>query len=440
MTPSSAPPHASGASARPPVRLVYLVSHPIQYQAPLLRRISREPGIDLTVLFGSDFSIRGYKDEGFGVQVSWDTPLLDGYHSEFLPNLRDTGGLSLSSPISRGIYSRLRQLQPDALWVHGYASVNALHGILAANALGIPVLLRAESWLADRARSPLKLALKNLFFTALGHSISAVLPIGTVNSHYWAHYIPSVPQFLFPYAVDNRYFASLAADAVPHEHALRSELNLAPGRPVILFASKLQTRKHTDHLVEAYRTFLTAPPTIPGAPFIASDERDANPSGTTIPRPYLVIVGDGEERANLEARVAALGLADVRFAGFRNQSELPRFFQMSSVFVLPSRHEPWGLIVNEAMAAACPVIVSSDVGSAADLVAPNTDFPDPVGCVYPVGNVAALTDALRTVFTTPEAARHMGLAAQRRISTWSFEEDVQGLRAALAHTTRKLRP
>ena len=70
------------------VRLAYVVSHPIQYQAPLLRRIAQEPDIDLTVLFGSGFSVRGYKDEGFGVEVAWDTPLLEGYRSEFLPNHR----------------------------------------------------------------------------------------------------------------------------------------------------------------------------------------------------------------------------------------------------------------------------------------------------------------------------------------------------------------
>ena len=73
------------------VRLAYLVSHPIQYQAPLLRRIAQEPDIDLTVFFGSDFSVRGYKDEGFGVGVKWDVPLLDGYKHEFLPVLRDNG-------------------------------------------------------------------------------------------------------------------------------------------------------------------------------------------------------------------------------------------------------------------------------------------------------------------------------------------------------------
>ena len=69
------------------VRLAYLVSHPIQYQVPLLRRIAKEPDIDLTVLFGSDFSVRGYEDKGFGVAVKWDVPLLDGYKYEFLPAL-----------------------------------------------------------------------------------------------------------------------------------------------------------------------------------------------------------------------------------------------------------------------------------------------------------------------------------------------------------------
>src|ERR1700728_797121 len=129
------------------VRLAYLVSHPSQYQAPLLRRIAQEPDIDLTVLFGSDFSVRGYKDEGFGVGVKWDVPLLDGYPHVFLPKLRETQTVSVASPLNYGIVSQLRgrggDAQFDALWVHGYATVNAMHGMIAAKALGIPVLLRA---------------------------------------------------------------------------------------------------------------------------------------------------------------------------------------------------------------------------------------------------------------------------------------------------------
>jgi hypothetical protein len=250
------------------IRLAYLVSHPIQYQAPLLRRIALDPEIDLTVLFGSDFSVRGYKDPGFGVEVTWDTPLLDGYHSEFLRPWRDTGGVSPSTPISRGIYRRLQLSDGspafDALWVHGYASLNSLQAILAANALGIPVLLRAESWLADRTRSPWTLVAKSLFFRLLGRGIAAVLPIGTVNSDYWTHYFGRhVPHFLMPYAVNNEYFAQRSKDASSREEELRAELSLARERQVILFASKLQLRTHADHQLEAYRCFIRGSP-VPG--------------------------------------------------------------------------------------------------------------------------------------------------------------------------------
>jgi len=400
------------------VRLAYLVSHPIQYQAPLLRRIAQEPDIDLTVFFGSDFSVRGYKDEGFGVGVKWDVPLLDGYRHEFLPALRDNAKASVTSPLNYGIASRLRGRngEPgfDALWVHGYSTVNAMHGMLAAKAMGIPVLLRAESWLKDRQRSGAKLAAKQLFFKMLRELVDAVMPIGTLNAAYWRHYLgDDFPLFLMPYAVDNTYFQRRSRESSRGRAKLMEELKLEPGRPVILFASKLQSRKRCSDLLEAYRNL--------------SAGRGIEPF------PYLVIVGDGEERAELESRSWAYGLDGVRFCGFRNQSELPGFFDLATVFVLPSRHEPWGLIVNEVMNAGQAVIVSDDVGCQPDLITDGVE-----GCVFPAGDVAALTDALRRVLATPETAAKMGERGLERIRRWSFEEDICGLRQALARVTRKI--
>ena len=395
------------------VRLAYLVSHPIQYQAPLLRRIAEETDIDLTVFFGSDFSVRGYQDAGFGVGVKWDVPLLDGYKHEFLPKLRDRGNASFASPVNYGLVRRLRGegCDPafDALWVHGYSTLNAMQGILAAKALDIPVLLRAESWLGDRGRSGVKLLLKKTFFLGLKQMVDGVLPIGTLNAEYWRYYFgDDVAQFMVPYAVDNGYFAQRARDAKAGRTALQTELELDPARPVILFAGKLQPRKHCDHLMEAYALLAPA----------AGEE----------PHAYLVIVGDGEERGALERQAAATGLRSIRFCGFRNQSELPRFFDLATVFVLPSRHEPWGLIVNEVMNAARAVIVSDDVGAAPDLIADGVN-----GFVYPVGNVPALAEALRRVLEAPGNAEAMGQRAYERIQSWSFEEDVHGLRRALEH-------
>jgi glycosyltransferase involved in cell wall biosynthesis len=409
-------PNAAGPATRP-VRLAYLVSHPIQYQAPLLRRIAAEPGIDLTVFYGSDFSVKGYRDHGFGVEVKWDVPLLEGYRHEFLPALRDNGAAGIFSPVSVGLSRRLAGHDTDsgfdALWVHGYSTVNQMHGILAAKAAGIPVLVRSDSALDDRPRGPVKLLLKRLFFAVLRQLVDGVLVSGTKNLDYWRHYMgPDCPMFLMPYAVDNDWFQQQSRLAAARRSELQAEWNLDPGRPVILFASKLQTRKHCDDLIAAYEKL--------------------SPGNGLEPEPYLLIIGDGEERHALQRQAAATGFQSIRFCGFRNQSELPRFLDLCTVFVLPSRHEPWGLIVNEAMNAARAVIVSDEVGCQPDLVTDGVE-----GCVYPVRDVEALAAALRRVLASPATAAAMGQRALGRISRWSYEENIVSLREAILTVTGK---
>ncbi len=192
---------------------------------------------------------------------------------------------------------------------------------------------------------------------------------------------------------------------------MQAKYELDPARPVILFASKLQTRKHCDDLIAAYAML--------------------SPGEGREPNAYLVIVGDGEERAALERQAAETGFGSIRFTGFGNQSELPRFFDLATVFVLPSRHEPWGLIVNEVMNAGRAVIVSDDVGSAHDLITNGVE-----GFVYPVRDVGALAMCMRRVLSSPETAAEMGRAALARIQCWSFEQDVAGLCEAIAEVTR----
>ncbi len=397
------------------LKLAYLVSHPIQYQAPLLRRIAQAPDIDLTVLFGSDFSVRGYRDEGFGVDVKWDIPLLDGYQYKFLPVLRQATSTSITRPMNSGIYSHLRGSgdKTDVLWVHGYSTVNVLHGLLAAKALGIPSLVRSDSTLMDRPRSLPKRIVKQAFFAGLRHLVSGALSTGDRNDVYWRHHFgANFPVFHMPYAVDNDFFATQTMLAATSRAELQQQLGLDPARPVILFASKLQTRKLCIDLLNAYIQL--------------------SPDGVAEPHPYLLIVGDGEERAALEARAAEIGWQSIRFLGFRNQSELPRLFDLCSVFVLPARHEPWGLVVNEVMAASRAVIVTDDVGCQEDLVQDGV-----TGGVYPVGNVNALAEKLRAVLASPEIAAEMGRRGFERIQHCSFDEDIRGLRLALSSLTGK---
>lgn len=389
-------------------RVAYLVTHPIQYQAPLLRLLSAQPDIDLTVFFQSDLSVKGYRDPGFGRTIEWDIPLLDGYRHEFLPAFGARDTLAGLRPYSYGIATRLWRTQFDVLWVHGYARWFNWIAILAARMASIPVLMRDEATSISNPRSAFKATAKRLiFFSALRAVCNGFLAIGTLNRKYYlANGIAERSIFSVPYCVDNDFFAGRARAASRRREELRTELGLSPGRPVVLYASKFQRRKRAHDLLAAFEQI---------APRI--------PDGT---RPYLLFLGDGEMRQELETRAASIR-QDVQFLGFRNQSELPAFFDLCDVFVLPSEFEPWGLIINEVMSVGRPVIVSDHVGCWPDLVRNGVN-----GYVYPVGDVGALADALQRCIEQRETLDAMGRASRAIIEQWNYQKDLDGIRAALA--------
>lgn len=399
----------SPARRNRPVRVAYFVSHPIQYQAPLLRRIAQEPDIEMKTFFCSDVSVRGYRDEGFGVHVQWDTPLLEGYEHEFLPGFREGERLGFARPLNWGFFQRLRRGRFDAVWVFGYNRLASLQAIFAANLLRIPVMIRTDSNLFSPVRPKRTLLAKSILARLLKPAITSVLSAGHANTKYWQHYFGrDFPIFTMPYAVDNDFFQRKSLEAAPRREEFRREMGLEPGRPVILYAAKFHDWKRGIDLIEAFIRLAPAPGVDPPA--------------------YLLLAGDGAERANLEARVRSSGLSSIRFLGFRNQTELPPLFDLCDIFVLPSHREPWGLIVNEVMNAGRPIIVTDTVGCQSDLVQNGLN-----GFVYPACDVQALSDCLARLLGDPALRASMGENSLRLIQQFSFEQNVAGLRQALAH-------
>jgi glycosyltransferase involved in cell wall biosynthesis len=312
-----------------------------------------------------------------------------------------------AGPLNHGIKRKLRDGQFDAIWVHGYNYLTNLQAIRVANSMQIPVLLRAESTLHDRPRSRTKLAIKKLFFNWLKPRVSAVLSIGEENTDYWQHNFGNdVPLFPCYYSVDNQFFQRKCAEASKTREEFRASLELDPAHPVILFAAKLVPRKRCIDLLEAYFRLTK--------------------SSGLVPLPYLLIVGDGEQRAMLETRAKQARPGDVRFLGFRNQSELPRFYDLCNVFVLASIDEPWGLAINEVMNASRPVIVTDQVGCQRNLVQHGVN-----GCVIPAGDVNALAQSLQTILANAQSAQAIGAESLRIIAEYNFDQNVAGLRQAL---------
>lgn len=393
------------------LRVAYLVTHPIQYQAPLLRMIAADRDIHLKAFFASAFSARAFHDPEFGRAVEWDVALLDGYESEVLPawpgtRYPDDAYFDAWRPFSRGLRHRLRAGLFDALWIHGYARVPHMAAMLAARSAGVRVLLRDEANAIGQARSGARALAKRALFALLDPLIDSYLTIGTLNeAHYRDLGIDPAKFTPMGYAVDNAWFQTRIAEASAGREDLRESLGLAKGRPVALYAAKLIERKAPLDLVAAF----------------AAATRDGDA--------VLLMAGDGELRPQIEARIAEVGAGErIRLLGFQPQRQLAALYDLCDLFVLPSRRETWGLVVNEVMNAARPVIASDRVGAARDLVRDGVN-----GFVYPVGDVAALTARLRETLGDRERLAAMGRESRRIIEGWGFEQNVAGLKSALAH-------
>ncbi len=380
-------------------RVLAVSSHPVQYAAPLFRMMARHPQLDLLVAYCSLRGAEPGKDPGFGVEVAWDIPLLDGYPWVLVRNLSPRPGVSrFAGLVNPGLWSLIRKRRFDVVIVYGYAYVGFWFAILAAKFSGSGLILASDATsLAPRDGKRWKTPVKRLLLPwiyGLADVISA--PSSGTISFVRSLGIPQDRIFLTHYTVNNEYFKKAAAAASREE--IRKSWNVPPDARVVLYCAKLQPWKRPQ---DSLRAFARA----------------------NVPRAYLVIAGDGPLRTKLEEEAQALGIADrVRFLGFVNQSKLPGVYVASDLLNLPSEYEPWGLVVNEAMNCGVPAVVSDRVGSGRDLI----DGHD-TGFVYPVGDLEALANILRQVLPDRERLRLMGDAARQRMETWSFREHIEGL-------------
>lgn len=390
--------------------LAVVNSHPIQYFAPLYRRLAAEADLDLTVYYCSRAGVDEYEDEDFGGETfAWDVPLLDGYDHVFLDNLRGKGTPGgFWSLVNPGIVSALRGGDYDAVWLHGHAYATYLLAVLGARIGDSSLLMRCETHLGLE-RSWGRRLLRRLLMPRFYQLFDAFLAIGTPNARFYLDLGVSEDRiFLMPYAVENERFVAESRLTGRQRIERRRNLGLPTGEvPVVLFVSKLTPRKRPMDLLRAFRR-------------LRSEE---------VQRVALAFVGAGSERDRLERYVEREKVPDVHFLGFRNQAELPKIYGACDLFVLPSKNEPWGLVVNEAMCAGLPVLVSDEVGAAEDLVQNGQN-----GFQYPVGDVVRLAKLMRLLVADRELRRRMGRASFEIIEQWDVDACVDGLRRALEMT------
>jgi len=296
---------------------------------------------------------------------------------------KNTGQLRLALAIWR----QLRILRPDTVLIPGYYTMPALAAALWAKCHRRRSVLMSETTRADHPRAWWKEFGKRFIVQAL---FDAGICGGKPHARYLYQLGFSDEKVARYYdVVDNAYYKN-AAEAHRSE-ALRPRLGL-PER-YFLYVGRLAPEKNVSGLLDAFAHYRSS----------------GGPSS-------LVLVGDGSERSSLERQAGALGIGNcVHFAGLKKTRETTLYYALAECLVLASLREPWGLVVNEAMASGLPVIVSNRCGCAEDLVATGRN-----GFVFDPSHNGELSTRLLAMSDLREMERRdMGNESQRVIAEYS---------------------
>ena len=237
--------------------------------------------------------------------------------------------------------------------------------------------LRTARWMFWGEKSGPR-SIRHDFLTRPLHRAAGIAAIGSRAGRDYATRFPQTRVFNIPYHCDLQPF--LDAPRCPRQ----------PGTVTFLFCGQMIARKGIDQLLEAF----------------ASLPESAR----------LLLTGREADLAPLLARLAASVRARIRYTGFQPPEALPRIFAQADVFVLPSRYDGWGVVVNQALGAGLPIIASDQVGAGCDLVSPGVN-----GFIFPAGSATALAEAMQRYISDPSLCETQGAASRRSAHEWTPE-------------------
>jgi glycosyltransferase involved in cell wall biosynthesis len=379
----------------PRYRVLAVATHPVQYMAPVFRRMAAHPALELHVAYCTLRGAEPGHDAEFGASLQWDVPLLDGYSWSQIRN-RGSGADSFFGLLNPGLWNLVRSGDFDAVLCYtGYRNVTFWIGCLAARLSKTVFLFGTDTTtLTPRDGRAWKASLKKLVWPRLFRLADQVIVPSSGSRDLMASLgIPSEQVTLTPYSVDNEWWMRRSSQV--DRAVIRKSWGVGPDARVILFCAKLQSWKRPFDLLRAF-------------------------AKANLPDALLVFAGEGPLRSALEAEALSLGIAGrTRFLGFVNQSKLPAVYTSADLMVLPSEYEPFAVVVNEAMCCGCPVIASDCVGAARDLIAPFAPQ-----FVFPCGDIGALAGILRDAFADGAGLQAVARAAFAHIQTWSPERNI----------------
>ena len=377
-------------------KLAVLNAGPVRYQAPFFRKLAQLPEIDLTVYFCVNY------------QEYYDDSSLKGYSYKFLKNY---------SPFRKsytqtnfGIIPELFKGKYDVILIYGYDRVTCWLAFIGAFLTNTPIMMIGVSMLTEEGPDWIK-KLRSIILLLLFKNFKAFLTIGKLNTKYYKKFnVPDSKLFFIPYYADPEFFTKKHKELYNKKTQLKKELGLDPNSLTILQVARLIPLKRPMDLLRGFHSALERQKEI---------------------KTQLVFVGKGPEKKILNTYIKKHKIKNVFFAGFKDRQELPKYYAMADIFVLPSASETWGSVINEAMEFGLPIITTDNVAAGHNLVIQGKN-----GFVYPVGDIKNLEKYLEMLLTNKKLIQNMGNNSTKIISKY-YKTGVQGMVEAVKYAIGK---
>lgn len=353
------------------LRVLYLVNIPSPYRVAFFNELGKL--CDLTVLFERVSSVDR--------EVSWHNYIFTNFKGIFLKGVKFRNDKAISLDFQKYINDR----SYDHIVIGGYATPTSALAINYLKIKKIPFTLNIDGGMISENESNFKKSIKKYFIS----SASAWLSTGEVGSNYLEYYGANRKKiFNYPFTTLKEI------DMLNHilnkddKNKLRKKLGLE-GNRIILTVGQFIHRKGFDILINACSQI---------------------PSDTAI-----YFVGGSPTKEYLELR-DTLQLNNIHFVGFKPKDEILSYYRAADIFVLPTREDIWGLVINEAMANGLPVVTTNKCVAGLELVK-NYDN----GFIVPVESVDELSLRINEIINNDELMIKMAESSLQKAKKYTIE-------------------
>jgi glycosyltransferase involved in cell wall biosynthesis len=389
-------------------KVVIVISHPIQYHAPLYKVIQQSVNVDLHVVYLNDKGSRTYFDSFANAYVRYDNDLLSGYSYEFVTEGEAQGIQEKTRRLFQfDLAKRILLAKPDAVYFHGYSSLAFLIAGWKLLDKKVRIFLRGEN--EDVIKRPFwKNILREFFLKRIFKRIDCFLYIGQENrAFYKKRNVLDDKLYFVPYSADNNYFGiDISNDErLSLRKKICEEYQIDPNGVIFINTCKHRKEKKPMDLVNAF--------------IKANKEMDISNNCT------LLMVGDGPLNKEMRMKIQDARLSNVIWTGFVNQTKMRDLLLASDYCVNPGE-EPWGCVFNEALPAGLGLISSDRIVGWPDMVKVGQN-----GFIYRCGCEKSLASILTQCANMPKWINSFRDESRSIAKKYSYETCVTGLKNAL---------